>query len=288
MHRGAAPGQLPWQNPAVGPAFTKAVRESSAETLLLSSEAFAFASVDRWKKLVELCTGLGLDLHLIAGVRNQCDWLSSSYMQLVKRNHMTADPETYLRKEYRRMALLKYDSYFGRLASEVTNRISFLSYDLATKANDLIPRFMSILGVNDLSRFSDVTTRLNLAPPPEEIAFLRQCNIHGSSANFSDVLAEAAPDSSPDQPVPPWTVVNPALASEITSYFEPSRASFLSAFNLEPTFFQAPCDNFIDLNKLKIDTAVLVSIVARYLVAFEQRLNRAAAAPPAEPRSGGG
>jgi hypothetical protein len=262
-----------WENPAVGQAFVEAVQRSEARDLLLSSEFFAFATAEQWKRLNDLCGELQLKLHLIACARNQCDWLSSGYLQGVKRQHVVLDPTKYIAQQYKTIALLKYDSYFSAIAKEVENRIVFVSYDLASKSNSLLRNFMSTLGVHDLKGFSDTTIYLNPTPRPEEIAFLRECNLYGPSGTFSDILAQADSVSAPGRTVAPWTVISPDLAAQITDYFSESVARFLASFRLGPDFFQAPCNNFIDVTRLKIEIPELVSIVARYLVAMDRRVN---------------
>ena len=62
----------------------------------------------------------------LAVLRNQCDWVSSSYLQRIKRHRLTQDSDEAIRRVYLEAKYLKYNSYFAALSPLVNGRIGLM------------------------------------------------------------------------------------------------------------------------------------------------------------------
>jgi hypothetical protein len=262
---------LPWDDARAQAAFLAAAERSDAETLLLSSELFALATPEGWSRLLATVDQADLDLSIVAVVRNHCDFLSSSYIQAVKRHRIVQPPPAFIRDFIQHNQYLRYGAFFRDLKARLGTQISLLSFDAAFVHGGLIQDFLSALGPLGENTPKEIA-RINISPTPEEVAFLRVCNRYGPRMNFSDVLARVAPGGEPRSPA--WTVVGPQLAEEISSMFAEDTHALQNEFSLGPDFFAQPCANYIDIDALVADPAMSIRMMARYLVAFDHAIHR--------------
>jgi hypothetical protein len=268
------PAYLPWDDGRVGATFRAMAQNGSANKLLISSELFALPKPEAWNKLLELCRELDLVPTVIAVIRNQIDWLSSSYLQDVKRRLLTRDPIDHIRELYRSTRYLMYNNYFDELAKMTNGDIHLVSFDRHAHDGSLVREVLKSFNVCDL----DVPLQqsyINVTPSPAEIAFLRICNRYGPAMHFSDILAisNAIDPAWQRDAADRWTVVDKSLAKEIESFFSEENRLLHNRFNLGRDFFSRPCENFIDINKISIDRDKMVSLFARYLVAYDSKIS---------------
>ena len=115
---------------------------------------------------------------------------------------------------------------------------------------------------------------INVTPGPAEIAFLRICNLYRPSMYFSDILATSnAVDATGKRGAAArWTVIDKTFAAEIESFFVEENKRLRLKFELGRDFFSRPCDNFIDINTISVDTEKMVSLFAQYLVAYDLKI----------------
>jgi hypothetical protein len=262
---------LPWSQERVSGAFKAAVARSNAGSILLSSELFALAGMPAWSNVLSFCRELDLSVTLLAVVRNQCDWISSTQLQTIKRHRQTRISEESIRRVYPQTKFLNYHSYFSALSPLVGGRIGFVSYDKVS-SKGLIPALMGRIGITDLSSFTIDNTPINITPSPEEIAFLQLCNQFNPDQPFSDVLA--APLNGLDRSAPParWTIISPALQQTIQASFADENRNLLKSFNLPDDFFGQPCANYVDLQSVSISVPTLSILLARYLTSYDRRI----------------
>jgi hypothetical protein len=240
-------------------------------SILLSSELFALAGMPAWSNVLSFCRELDLSATLMAVVRNQCDWISSTQLQTIKRHRQTRISEESIRRVYPQTKFLNYHSYFSALSPLVSGRIGFVSYDKVS-SKGLIPALMGRIGITDLSSFTIDNTPINITPSPEEIAFLQLCNQFNPDQPFSDVLA--APLNGLDRSAPParWTIISPALQQTIQASFADENRNLLKSFNLPDDFFGQPCANYVDLQSVSISVPTLSILLARYLTSYDRRI----------------
>jgi hypothetical protein len=269
------PAFLPWDEPRIGAEFEKAVEASKANRLLISSELFALPRIDAWGKLMALCDRHKLALRIVAAVRNPSDWLSSAYLQDIKRRQMTRDPEDYIRDLYRSTRFLYFDTYFRDYVKLAGGGVELISFDQTAFKNELVTDVLTRLGVKNAQGFAKQEP-INVSPNPEEIAFLRICNRYGPNMNFSDILAKAPghgrTNGDASKSDHRWTVISPELEHEISKHFSEEIARFRASFRLNEQFFSQPCRNYVDLKSLSISTGALGDLLGRYLIAYDQRL----------------
>lgn len=262
---------LPWNQERVSGAFKAAVAKSGSIAMLLSSELFALAEVPAWSNLLTLCREFDLSVTFLAVLRNQCDWVSSSYLQRIKRHKLTQDSDEAIRRVYLEAKYLKYNSYFASLSPLVNGRIGLISYDQVS-SKGLIPAMMSRIGVTDLSSFTVDKAPINITPTPEEIAFLRICNQFNPDMTFSDVLAMPLANANHSGSSQRWTAINPTLREKIQANFAEENKSLMATFNLPGDFFGQPCANYVDLEAISISMPTLSMLLARYLTTYDRRI----------------
>lgn len=262
------PAYLQWDQPRVGEAFIRAIQESESSRLLLSSEMFALPEVGAWSEFVALCEREGIGLRFIAAVRNHFDWLTSAYLQGVKRHQVTEEPGVFIRRLYKSTRHLKYATYFSALSTLCEERIEFISYDQGTANGRLLDLFQRALGLGEDVPLVGKEAKANVTPSPEEIAFIRQCNAFKPRMNFSDVLAARADE----QVIAPWSVINSELQLEITDYFSIEVASFIERFHLDPHFFEPSRSRFVDLDAVTVTSERWIGLLGRYLVSFDSAI----------------
>lgn len=228
---------LPESHPIIAKAL-QSLRQSPARRVILSSEHFAFASDEGWNRLCALGKEQGRDIVIVAVLRNHCDWISSSYIQLI-RNHgvQSAAPED-LAEYYRRNFLLKYADYFGRLANIAGGHLILLSYDAAARTGSLIEHLKQALAIHG---DHDDGFRINLTPSPRAVALLLACNAAGVDRRVSGAAIRVFRDA------PPWTLLDRVQREEVGTHFAGEISAFMSRFGLAADFFSQPCENYVDV-----------------------------------------
>jgi hypothetical protein len=263
---------LPWDEKIVSGALKAAILGSSAQKLLLSSELFALPEYGSWSNILKLCDDCGLQLGIIAVVRNQCDWLSSSYLQDIKRRQLTREPEGYIRELYRGTKYLKYNSYFSIMSSMASGRLKLISFDKHASNNTLMAELLGAMDVHDHD-IPITQEPINVSPSPEEIAFLRVCNVYRPAMHFSDILATSlSPEVKSAAGYGRWTVVDSAFRNEIRDFFRAENESLVRNFALESDFFSDSSPPFVDISKVDVGSAKMVALFAQYLVSFDTRI----------------
>ncbi len=262
---------LPWNQERVSGAFKAAVAKSGAIAMLLSSELFALAEVPAWSNLLTLCREFDLSVTFLAVLRNQCDWVSSSYLQRIKRHRLTQDSDEAIRRVYLEAKYLKYNTYFAALSPLVNGRIGLISYDQVS-SKGLIPATMSRIGITDMASFTLDKAPINITPSPEEIAFLRLCNQFSPDMTFSDVLATPMANANHSAPSKRWTAINPALREKIQANFAEENKNLQTTFSLPNDFFSEPCANYVNLEEVSISMPTLSMLLARYLTTYDRRI----------------
>ena len=159
------------------------------------------------------------------------------------------------------------------LSAASNGRVQIVSYDKAAARGALITDFLSILGISSDRGFVIAHSKINISPEPQEVAFLKLCNSYSPRMNFSDILAhQHGEPSKKGRPPTSWTVIAPKLRDEIQRFFSDEVQRLIKDFNLDQDFFSPPCTNYVDIDQLKFDASTLASILARYLVALDARI----------------
>ena len=158
----------------------------------------------------------------------------------------------------------------GRFRILGESRIHLVSYDQGTARGQLLDLFQRSLGIGDDLDLVGKKAKANITPNPEEIAFIRHCNVFRPRMSFSDILISAEGDCS--EVHEPWSVIDSDLREEISDYFSDEVAGFAAHFGLEASFFCEPCSKYVDLNAISISSDRWVSLLGRYLVSFDNAI----------------
>lgn len=174
-------------------ALEEEIGKSSCETGLLSSEIFIDATDE---SLAEFRTWLkkkGITLKVFYFIRNQVQFLASSYIQQVKRHGCTEMPDEYVQRAYKNIPYLKYSSVLDRFASIVgAENVICRSYDaaLASKGG-VFETFFGAFGMPS-DGLEPVSEDINTSLQPSEIVIMLLLNKMKPRMMFSDFLVENA------------------------------------------------------------------------------------------------
>ena len=261
---------LRWEEDRVRDALLAGMEGSKANKILLSSELFSLPDVSAWSNIADIANAGGLDLCFIAAVRNHCDWLTSAYLQGVKRHHVTDEPAPYIRQLYKSTRFLRYETYFRTLSELCAGRIHLVSYDQGTARGQLLDLFQRSLGIGDDLDLVGKRAKANITPNPEEIAFIRHCNVFRPRMGFSDILISAGVDFSKIHE--PWSVIDSDLRKEVSDFFADEVTGFVARFGLERSFFSEACSKYVDLDAISTSSERCVDLLGRYLVSFDDAI----------------
>src|SRR5450631_1704407 len=95
------------------------ISASTCDTGLLSSELFIFADDAVLSNFRDWLAARGISLRFFYFIRNQVQFLISSYIQQVKRHACTETAEEYVLRVYEKLHHIKYSRLFERIAKIV-------------------------------------------------------------------------------------------------------------------------------------------------------------------------
>jgi hypothetical protein len=174
-------------------ALDRKIAASPCDTGLLSSEIFIFADDANLTEFAAWLTARGISLRFFYYIRDQIEFLTSSYIQQVKRHACTETAEQYILRVYQKMAHIKYSKLFDRLAKIAgPERITCRNYHEARSApQGVCDRFLSALGL-DSRGLKTADASVNVSLNLTEIRIMLALNKLKPRMAFSDLLVENA------------------------------------------------------------------------------------------------
>ncbi len=262
---------------------------STAETGLLSSEIFIFAEDATLLKFSEWLAARGISLRFFYFIRDQIQFLTSSYMQQVKRHACTESSEEYILRVYEKIPHIKYSRLFDRLARIVSpDRIHCRSYhDARGLEHGVSDVFLSHFGL-DAEGMTFVDSSVNVSLDMTEIRIMLALNKLKPRMVFSDLLVENAARKGRRNSDLTCQLLPREALERIERYFAEDNARFArSYFNRDLLFEpraqgeQAPQAEPALAEVIEIFGGLLVRFDER-LLALERRVKKALAAETAE------
>jgi hypothetical protein len=259
---------------------------------LLSSEIFVFADDGALTAFAQWLRERGVELRFFYFIREQVEFLTSSYIQQVKRHACTETGEQYVLRVFEKIAHIKYSKLFERLSKFTPGElISCLSYDEArTGKRGICGALVQSLGLAG-GGLQFAETSVNVSLNLTEIKIMRAMNKLRPRMVFSDALVENAVRRGHQQPVLPHHLLSKEALQRIERYFEGDNSRFARAYFARDQLFQpreggdqahvAP-DGDPPLDEvLEVFGGLLVRFDER-LAVLERRVNRALAESEAE------
>lgn len=270
-------------------ALFAAIDASTSERGLVSSEIFADADLPALTRLVDRVRQKGITPRAFFFVRRQDQFLSSAYMQQVKRHQCTDFPEVHVRRLYRQVKYLRYGSFFRDMtavfgAGNVTVRI--YEEAMAAKAG-LFLAFLRGFGI-DPGGFDTEVKDINTSLTPRSLLMMLLLNKYKPRMNFSDFVVENEIASGAMQSGAQHALFSDTLSAEIEAFFHDENTALASEYFARPALFE-PAErtgNTHSISRLSLSVedavgflgGVLVRLDAR-LAAVEQQVNMLKARP---------
>jgi hypothetical protein len=162
---------------------------SEGRSVLLSSEFFADWRRDRVSKLYELASRSGFQTKMIVYLREQSEYIVTSYFQMLKRRPGVIDKDgAGLRRYAERAAatrrFLDFDALLQMWAS-VIGRQNITAR--ARRPNDLMRDFLQAIGINNEEGFNFDVSDINITPRPQEMKIRALLGVFEPTTHTSDV-----------------------------------------------------------------------------------------------------
>jgi hypothetical protein len=256
-------------------ALFAAIEASTCERGLISSEIFADADLPALTRLVDRVRQKGITPRAFFFVRRQDQFLSSAYMQQVKRHQCIEFPEVHVRRLYRQVKYLRYASFFHNItaafgAGNVTARV--YEEAVATKSG-LFLAFLRGFGI-DPGGFDTDIKDINTSLTTRSLLMMLLINKYKPRMNFSDFVIENEIASGAMQSGAQHALFSDALAAEIEAFFHDENAALASEYFARPTLFE-PVErsgNAQSISRVSLSVEDAVAFLGGVLVRLDSRL----------------
>jgi hypothetical protein len=253
-------------------ALDRHITASSCETGLLSSEIFIFAEDAALAKFSEWLAVRGVSLRFFYFIREQVQFLTSSYIQQVKRHACTEPSEDYILRVYEKIPHIKYSRLFERLAKIASpDRILCRSYhDTRGLEHGVSDVFLSHFGL-DSQGMKFAESSVNVSLDLTEIKIMLALNRLKPRMVFSDLLVEnAARKGRKNSDLTQQLLSREALAT-IESYFAEDNARFARSYFGRDNLFEPRAEG-VAAPAAEPSLAEVVEVFGGLLVRFDERL----------------
>jgi hypothetical protein len=257
--------------------FITAVEQSQSDIGIISSELFV--DVDK-ASLRELVAGLrdrGVVSRAFYFIRSQVQFMSSTYVQQVKRHGCSLGPAEYVEKAYQHIPYLKVFSFFNNLCDIFSaENIICRSYDAASaQKSGLFHALLSALAIQS-DRFDMNVEDINISIAPKEIAIMLLLNRFSPRMKFSDLVVENAARVGSVASGHVHNILPTQLACEIDRYFAKENADLAETYFQRKVLFPIrPSTEQVE--PISIDDLApsdLVNFFGGLLVRYDQRIAR--------------
>jgi len=214
------------------------IAASGCDIGLLSSEIFVFADDAALASFADWLRDRGILLRFFYSIREQIQFLVSSYIQQVKRHACTETCEQYVLRVFEKIAHIKYSKLFERLCKFTQPElITCLNYE-GTRAlkQGICEAFVSSFGIKtDGLQFTD--SSVNVSLDLTEIKIMLALNKLRPRMVFSDILVENATRRGRKNVDLSRQLLSEEVLRRIELYFEADNARFARTyFGGEPLF----------------------------------------------------
>jgi hypothetical protein len=212
-------------------ALDRKIAASTCETGLLSSEIFIFAEDTALTELAEWLLTRGISLRFFYFIREQIQFLTSSYIQQVKRHGCTETAEQYILRVYEKIAHIKYSRLFARLARIASpERIVCRNYqDTHALQHGICDAFLSDFGL-DRQGMIFAASSVNVSLDNTEIKIMLALNKLKPRMVFSDLLVENAARKGRKSSDLTHQLLSRDTLSRLESYFAEENTRFARSY----------------------------------------------------------
>ncbi len=248
---------------------------SELKNLLISSEFFSVVPLEKIERLKKELSRLNITLKFIYYVREQKQFLMSSYMQRVKRHGLQDKPNDYIKSTYKNIHFLNYFGYameyINILGEE--NVFPFIFENTKKHKNGIAGHFVEVL-TGKKQEWIKNTKNINTSPSPRELKIMLMMNKYSPRMRLSDFLVEDSVTRGDSKAYMNHDIIEKELHLEIDNYFKEQNRKFLDKFNNREDFPQKEYSGHVDLDSITFTEIEVLEIISGFIVRFDRRLNR--------------
>ena len=261
--------------------FFDALNRSTANIAIISSEMFIDVSKEAFSRLLDRIAKTGVKSRVFYYVRSQTQFMSSAYIQQVKRHHYTKTPGEYIQSSYKHIPFLKYHSLYEKLCEIFgSENVVCRTYDAAIKARSgVFHSFLNAFSV-DPEGLSLTTADVNTGIPAKQIAIMRALNQFTPRMRFSDAVVENAALTGSVESGQIHNILPEALISEINDFFDNENRKFARSYFKRQELFP-PIPQFDEPETISVDdlnSTDLLMFFGGLLIRYDDRIARLEAA----------
>ncbi len=256
-------------------ALFTAIDASDCDRGLVSSEIFADAEPAALESLIEQIRLKRITPKAFFYVRRQDQFLSSAYMQQVKRHQCVEYPEVYIRKIYRQVKYLRYHTFYRNMvglfgAGNVMVRV----YEKAlTHRAGLFTAFLGAMGVEETGFDLDVSD-INTSLTTKNLLMMLLLNKYKPRMNFSDFVVDNEIISGSMRSGVQHHLFSDTLRAEIDAFFCDENAALAKEYFSRADLFDPTelTGNAHSISRLSLSTEDAVGFLGGILVRMDGRV----------------
>ncbi len=255
-------------------ALDRHISASSCDTGLLSSELFVFAENEVLSNFSDWLAMRGISLRIFYFIREQVQFLTSSYIQQVKRHACTETSEEYVLRVFEKMHHIKYSKLFERMAKIVEPaQIICRNYHDARGLEGVYDLFLASFGL-DSQGLKFVEKEVNVGLDMTEIKIMLLLNKLKPRMVFSDYIVENAVLRGRKTSDATHQLLSSETIEKLQSYFADDNTRFARSYFGRAILFDNLHSNIDTPRIADVDpsSAEIVEIFGGLLVRFDERL----------------
>jgi hypothetical protein len=251
------------------------ILESDCDTGVLSSELFVFADDARLAEFAGWLVERGISLKVFYFIRDQVQFLTSTYIQQVKRHACTETAEQYILRTYDKIAHIKYSKLFERLRQLVPSEDIICRNYQETRVSErgIFDIFLGSFGLDPeglkLADFS-----VNLSLDMTEIKIMLALNKLKPRMVFSDMIVENAARKKREGVDLASELLSVNTVEKIESYFAEDNATFARSYFGRDALFEPSDRSTAEQQRTNGDMGLdeVIEVFGGLLVRFDERL----------------
>jgi hypothetical protein len=251
------------------------IRESECDTGVLSSELFVFADDARLAEFASWLAERGISLKFFYFIRDQVQFLTSTYIQQVKRHACTESAEQYILRTYDKIAHIKYSRLFERLRQLVPaeNIICRNYQETRLSEHGIFDIFLGSFGL-DPEGLKVTDPSVNLSLDMTEIKIMLALNKLKPRMVFSDMIVENAARRRREDVDLASELLAAKTVEKIESYFAEDNAAFARSYFGSDTLFEPTDRSVTGQPGANGETGLdqVIEVFGGLLVRFDERL----------------
>jgi hypothetical protein len=258
-----------------------AIKASVAQTGLISSEMFVDADSLLLADFLGQLRDLAIRPRLLYFIRNQDQFLMSSYVQQVKRHQYTGDPNEFSLRAMKNIAYIRHDSYYRSMCALFgAENVVVRTFEGTQGApNGLLHAVLQALEISNPEGLNFATPDVNTGISGPDLALMLALNKFKPRMQFSDMVVQNAQLRSASKSGMIHSLLSAETTATIKDFFaDENRRLALAYFHRDELFpatpesAETPVAVVPQLDDLKMSE--LMNFIGALLVRMDERIAR--------------